>query len=243
MRRRTVAASSSPSQGPPPTAFTPRKHASTQLASPAAPTPRPAAHACVRRSSRRRYFHCHRLVALGPTHMSLFFHFLFFSYPFRPGRTSCSRDCNDFPATSTPPHPHSLPLDPATLTCLRHPQPYQPGYDHHIDPATLPPPRHDLSATSTPSPRHGRHCLDLLRHFHRRRAPRPAPVLSRHSPPPRPHYDAPTSAAHLDPHQHHLDTAPTAASTPAPPTRSPRLNPTPSALHARSPVRQSHIPL
>ncbi|KAH9034236.1 hypothetical protein EDB85DRAFT_1025403 [Lactarius pseudohatsudake] len=172
-----------------------------------------------------------------------FFHFLFFSYPFRPGRTFCSRDCNDFPATSTPPHPHPLPLDPATSTWLRHPQPYRPGYDHHIDPATLPPPRHGLSATSTPSPQHGRHCLDLLRHFHQRRAPRPAPVLSRHSPPPRPHYDTPTSAAHHDPHQRHLDTAPTAASTPAPPTRSPRLNPTPSALHARSSDRQSHIPL
>ncbi|KAH9008764.1 hypothetical protein EDB84DRAFT_1549787, partial [Lactarius hengduanensis] len=141
-------------------------------------------------------------------------------FPLSP--TSCSRDCNDFPATSTPPHPHPLPLDPATSTWLRHTlNPTNPVTTttstpprcRHLDTAfPLPRPRHlDTAATAST-------CCDtftnpatstpLLR-SHQRCASRPAPAPS--------------------------DTAPTAASTPAPPTRSPRLNPAPSALHARSP--------
>ncbi|KAH8980722.1 hypothetical protein EDB92DRAFT_1953781 [Lactarius akahatsu] len=133
---------------------------------------------------------------------------------------------------STPPPRHGCntlnPTDLVTTTAST------PPCCHHLDMAfPLPQPRHlDMATTAS----------TLLRHFHQRRAPQPAPVLSRHSPPPRPHYDAPTSAAHLDPHQRYLDTAPTAASMLAPPTHSPRFNPTPSALHARSPVRQAHIP-
>ncbi|KAH8979771.1 hypothetical protein EDB86DRAFT_603409 [Lactarius hatsudake] len=122
---------------------------SAQLASPAAPTPQPAAHAYVRRPS-----HCRRLTALGPTQMSFTFHFLFISYLFRPGRTSRSCERNDFAAASTPPHPHPhvLPLDPDRATSTMPRYPHRPGYDHYLDTAS--------TATSTP-----------LRDFHQRRAP------------------------------------------------------------------------
>ncbi|KAH8979176.1 hypothetical protein EDB86DRAFT_2987619, partial [Lactarius hatsudake] len=86
-----------------------------------------------------------------------FSHILLFSNSFRPGRTSCPRDYNDFAATSAPPHPHPLPVDPRHLDMAA--TPYRPSYDHHIDPTTLPPPRHGLTAASTPS-RDGRRCLD-----------------------------------------------------------------------------------
>ncbi|KAI9430242.1 hypothetical protein H4582DRAFT_1529995 [Lactarius indigo] len=128
--------------------------------------------------SRCCYHPCHRLVAFGPTQM-----------------TSRSRSCNDFAAPSTH-HPHPLPLDPATSTWLRHPRPDRPGYNHHLGPAMLPPPRHsrhcqldphrrrlDTAPTATSTP---------LRHYHRRRTPRPTPASSRHSP--HRHLDA--SAAH-----------------------------------------------
>ncbi|KAH9082203.1 hypothetical protein EDB83DRAFT_2336985 [Lactarius deliciosus] len=124
------------------------QHASIQSAS-------PAAHACVRRSFCRRYFHCHHLVALGPTQMS-FFHILLFSNSFRLGRTSCSRDYDDFAATSAPPHPHPLPVDPATLTWLRHPTDpvttttSTPPRCHHLDTA-LPLPRSRLDTAATAS--------------------------------------------------------------------------------------------
>ncbi|KAH9032922.1 hypothetical protein EDB84DRAFT_1597579 [Lactarius hengduanensis] len=181
----------------------------------------------------------------------------FFFYPFRPGRTS--RDCNDFAAPSTPPPAPAAPrprhldlaVTPSTLptrlqppprprhaaaTSTRPPLPTQPRYDAstsavHLD---LHRRRLDIAPTATSTP---------LRRFHQRRAPRPAPAPSRHSPhshldpattlppaprtstrtgavstqpplPTRPRYDASTSAVYLDPHRRRLDTAPTATSTP-----------------------------
>ncbi|KAH9012040.1 hypothetical protein EDB84DRAFT_1537659 [Lactarius hengduanensis] len=122
---------------------------------------------------------------------------------------------------STPPLRHGCdtlnPTDPVTTTASTPPR------CHHLDTAfPLPRPRHldtaataaTLSPTSCPSTCTGVVSIDTARHLDPTTTLPPA--LSRHNP--------------------------TAASTPAPPTRSPRLNPTPSALHARSPVRQAHIP-
>ncbi|KAH9019774.1 hypothetical protein EDB85DRAFT_2007483, partial [Lactarius pseudohatsudake] len=78
------------------------------------------------------------LAALGPTQMSSFFSlFIFFSYSFRLGRASHSRD---FAAAS---HPHPLPLDrdPATSLRLRHPG--------STDPATTRTPRRHLDTVAT----------------------------------------------------------------------------------------------
>ncbi|KAH9013278.1 hypothetical protein EDB85DRAFT_2034326, partial [Lactarius pseudohatsudake] len=108
------------------------------------------------------------LAALGPTQMSSFFS-LFFSYSFRLGRATHSRN---FAAVS---HPHPLPLDrdPATPTWPRHPG--------STDPAT------------TKTPPRWRHldtvaAVTSLRRFHQHRPPRPrctGAVSTRPPPPPR----------------------------------------------------------
>ncbi|KAH9011990.1 hypothetical protein EDB84DRAFT_988948 [Lactarius hengduanensis] len=179
-----------------------------------------------------------------------FFHFLFFSYPFRPGRTSCSCDYNDLAATSTPPHLHPLPIDPATSTWLRHPTDpittttSTPPRCHHLDTA-LPLPRSRLDTAATAS--------TLLRCFHRRRAPRPAPALSPHSPldptttlPPAPRSSTHTSAKSTQPplppqRRRHLPVHP--ASTPPHRRRFDTTFNLPRHPSQRDPQTSSHSPV
>ncbi|KAH9015984.1 hypothetical protein EDB84DRAFT_1443289 [Lactarius hengduanensis] len=99
--------------------------------------------------------------------------------------------------------------------------------------------RNAFAATSTPPHPHP-HALLLDPDFATSTLPTPLTTPTRLRPPTtstlpcrchldtatRLHYD---SAAHPDLHWCHLDTAPTASSTPAPPTHSPHLDPTPLA--------------
>ncbi|KAH9075556.1 hypothetical protein EDB83DRAFT_2549250 [Lactarius deliciosus] len=124
------------------------RHASTQLASPAVPTPQPAAHAYVRRPSR-----CRHLAALGPTQLR----------PPAPASVTTSpqpqrhhtrtrtRYPDPDPATSTlSRHP-----DPATTTTLtRPPPPPRPHYETSTSAAHLDPHwrRLDTVPTTTSTP-------------------------------------------------------------------------------------------
>ncbi|KAH9045967.1 hypothetical protein EDB84DRAFT_1468752 [Lactarius hengduanensis] len=121
------------------------RHASTQPASRAAPT---------LNLPLTRVNAGHSVVAvlrhLAHSDEFLFFFTFVFSYSFRPGRTSRFCGCNNFPATSTPPHPHvhALPLDPdpATSTWPRHPS---------TPPTWLRPPprpRHAAASSTRPPP-------------------------------------------------------------------------------------------
>ncbi|KAH8984392.1 hypothetical protein EDB86DRAFT_2963513 [Lactarius hatsudake] len=102
------------------------RHASTQPASPAVPTTQPAAHVCVRRSSRCHYLPCHRLVVFGPTQMSLVFTFCF-------SLTHFDRAGPPAPATVT-----TSRLNTTTRTCCPSTRPLRHGCDtlDPIDPAT-----------------------------------------------------------------------------------------------------------
>ncbi|KAH8982489.1 hypothetical protein EDB92DRAFT_1819829 [Lactarius akahatsu] len=120
-----------------------------------------------------------------------------------PSTAAHARDLPLLRAVTTSPQPQhhrTRTRCPSTLTpppryCRDIPRPHRPGYDHHLDPATLPPPRHGLTATSTRPYRH----LDTA-------LPPPQPCH-----PPR--YDTSTSAPYLDPHWRHLDMTPTTIST------------------------------